>query len=84
MQDRLAKRLKVSSFDMVRHLAIEAIDVLDIWTDLILAKSMYDMSRVESTEDYNTCFVLICIATFGPYLIQYSSILSMYYQKGVN
>lgn len=77
MQDRIARRSKASSFDMVKHLAIEAIDVFDILTDLTLAKSMYDMSRVESTEDYNTCFVLICIATFGPYLIQYSSILSM-------
>lgn len=58
--------------------------VLDICTDLQLAYKMYALSRVDfGRDDYNICFVWICLATFGPYLVQFSSHMSLLYNKGV-
>ena len=71
-------------------LAGDLLHILDTVTDLSLAKNMYDSSRKEIkngvmqvTHHYNLCFVWICLATFGPYIVQYSSQMSMMYQKGI-
>ena len=71
-------------------LCLEILHILDIGTDLSLAKKMYDSSReeikdgvVQVSHHYNLCFVCICLAVFGPYIVQYSSQMSMMYQKGI-
>ena len=80
MRDKLARIKKESLVTPIITLRHEALHILDIFTDLYLAKIMYGYSRdeVASPEgkfihDYNWCFVWICLTTFGPFLIQYSS-----------
>lgn len=62
--------------------------MLDIYTDLSLAGSMYYLRELEwSTSGkllshYHWAFIMIIIATFGPYIIQYSSRMSSNFHKG--
>lgn len=75
-ENKLAKKEKEDKFTPLYSLLSDALHVFDIFTDLTLAKKMYDLSRQEMylngdrfVEDYNKCFVIIILATFGPYLI---------------
>ena len=82
---------KKSAFSSVLIFLKDFLHLSDIATDLSLAKTMYDYSREDFTNkedtkfmnDYNICFVVICLATFGPYLIQYSSYMNLLYHKGI-
>jgi hypothetical protein len=58
--------------------------------DLYLCSFMYYSSRKDysnsdtsSKNDYDICTVWIFMATFGPFLIQYASLMKMLYHKGV-
>ena len=59
----------------------------DIFTDLNLAYIMYKWSKWAKAHDekgdYHIAFVMIYLATFGPYIIQYSSLVSSYNFKGL-
>ena len=81
MRNKLARKKVKSISTTIKALLHDALHTLDIITDLSLAKIMYDYSRDELipkngkqiTHDYNLCFVWICLTSFGPYLVQYSS-----------
>jgi len=69
----------------ITHLMQDIVHILNIWTDLNLAAEMYNNSVEKDgiNHDYNKCFVWICLAVFGPVMIQYSSQMYMLYQKGM-
>lgn len=79
MSEPASKRVE-DPFTVFTH---DAVHILDIWTDLNLAAKMYEFSLEKdgANHDYNKCFVLICLAVFGPVMIQYSSQMYMLYQK---
>ena len=50
---------------------------------------MYQLSREDKAAEmgkfehhYNIAFILVALATFGPYIIQYSSMMNAIYHKG--
>ena len=70
-------------------LIFDALHILDIYTDLSLARMLYQFSREEkfdsegnSQNHYNVCFVFVVLATMGPFIIQYSTQMLMMYNKG--
>ena len=67
----------------------DILQILNLGTDLFLAKQMYEFSQAELTasggdftHDYNICFIWIILASIGPFLIQYSSQINILYHKG--
>ena len=56
-----------------------------------LAAAMYLCSREDKfdaydkrfSNDYAICFIWICMSTFGPYIIQYSTVMNQLYHKGL-
>lgn len=56
-----------------------------------LAAAMYQCSRKDKfdsynkkfTNDYSICFIWIAMSTFGPYIIQYSTLMNQLYHKGM-
>ena len=65
-----------SALALLLTLVGNLLHISDIVTDLSLAKKMYDSSREEIKDGvmqvshhYNLCFVWICLATFGPYIV---------------
>lgn len=38
--------------------------------------------NVKFCEDYNLCFIIVAMAIFGPYIIQYSSLMYIFFSKG--
>lgn len=54
----------------------QCLHTFDLLTDIALAKKMYVFSRLDESKDnvsfhhdYNICFMIIAMATFGPYII---------------
>lgn len=69
--------------------AFELLHATDFYTDMSLAAEMYWYSRTDIHTDgkrfynhYNISFIVIVMATFGPYIAQYSSYTNLLYQKG--
>ena len=83
MRAKFAGEETVDVLGPIKNLVGDFLHVFDIYTDLYLAKLVYYFSRDdmaenggEFTNDYNVCFVWICLTVFGPYLIQYSSYIN--------
>lgn len=60
---------------------------LDLFTDALLANEMYWLSKDNSNKEvfadnYNIAFIMISMAIFGPYIIQYSSLMNAIHNKG--
>ena len=90
MRQKFENQTNISVFDKVKQLINDLLHIFDIYTDLALASRMYFYSREDIvnndgivTHDYNKCFIWISMCVFGPYIIQYSTQMSMLYQKGV-
>lgn len=54
----------------------QVLHMVDIFTDVILARDLYNMSRNDPDikkgdfqYDYNKSFVIVSLAIFGPYII---------------
>ena len=88
MKSRLSNKKKTSAVAPLLGLLQDGLHILDIFTDVHLAKTMFEKSKMKDADgkipddDYNICFVWISLAIFGPYIIQYSSYISLLYHKG--
>jgi len=62
----------------------QGLHFLDIFTDLSLAKIMYDESRGDHRADgnYKFAFAWILMCFWGPYIILYSSTINSFFLKG--
>lgn len=56
----------------------QALHGLDVYTDLSLALDFYKYSlNQDPDEHYHIGFVWIILATFGPYILQYSTFMKL-------
>ena len=78
LRSKLAKKIEVSTFAPLIALISDILHILDIYTDMSLAKMVFDLSKDKDEEfdpetglrnHYNICFVLIVLATMGPFII---------------
>lgn len=82
-QQLIGLKVKYSLGVVISNFGKEVSQALDIYSDLKLAQLMYIFGREQSEEqyDYNICFSWIMLATFGPFIIQFSTYMNLLYHK---
>jgi len=73
-----------SSINGMAFIVSQAVSGFDVWTDACLANQMYwmSMSNKGKLGNYKLAFIWIFMCISGPYIIQYSSLMSSFFLKG--